>query len=276
MEPRAKINVERAQQAMANWAIGHTLLYASEATSTMELARQMNPASGTIITVEEQHTGRGRLGRTWQAPWGAGLLCTIVLRPPLLPPEPGMIIMAAGLAVVDAIAAVAPALAARLVLKWPNDVLIAGEPGAGKTAGLLLEAAYRETRQEEVLLGMGVNVSQTAAELPPPSPRVTPATSLLLAGAGEIDRTDLLIALCRALTLHLDESRSRGDALFAAWRARLQTLTQMVQVTQPGQGVLTSGRAVDVARDGSLIIQQADGTQMTIASGDVSLRRETT
>jgi BirA family biotin operon repressor/biotin-[acetyl-CoA-carboxylase] ligase len=226
------------------------------------------------VVAEEQTGGRGRLGRTWDAPSGLGLLCTVVLRDALVPPVPGQIPMAAGLAVIDAVSEVTPALASRLALKWPNDLLIAGVPHPGKTAGLLVESVYQAGNMTEVLLGMGINVLQSGRQLPRLPAALTPATSLSLAAGVAADRTDLLIALCAALARRLAEARARREALFADWRARLVTLGQAVTVSQPQQGVIATGRAVDVQPDGSLLVEQADGRHITIASGDVTLRTD--
>jgi len=257
---------------MTGRAVGHRLLYHEQVDSTMTAARRANLPGGAVVVAEEQTGGRGRLGRTWDAPPGLGLLCTVVLRNALLPPAPGQIPMAGGLAIIDAVGDVTPALASRLALKWPNDLVITGAPHPGKAAGLLVESVYQGERVTEVLLGMGVNVLQAAHQLPSLPAALTPATSLALAAGVNADRTDLLIALCAALARRLADARARQDALFADWRARLITLGQTVTVSQPHEGAIAIGRAVDVQPNGSLIVAQADGRRITVASGDVTLR----
>ncbi len=272
MEKTQRLAVDRARAAMTGRVVGHRLLYHEQVDSTMTAARRVNLPSGAVVVAEEQTGGRGRLGRTWDAPPGLGLLCTVVLRDALLPPAPGHIPMAGGLAVIDAVSEVTPALAPRLALKWPNDLVITGEPHPGKAAGLLVESVYQGEDVTEVLLGMGINVLQAAHQLPPLPVTLTPATSLALAAGVNADRTDLLIALCGALACRLTDARARQDTLFADWRARLTTLGQTVTVSQPHEGVIAVGRAVDVQPDGSLIVAQADGRRIMVVSGDVTLR----
>src|SRR5579875_2901209 len=115
-----------------------------------ELAARGAP-HGTLVTAEEQTAGRGRQGRTWSAPPGRALLCSLLLRRfgRLLP-------LAAGVAVAETCEALgsAPAL-----LKWPNDVLIDGR----KVAGILVEGRPQEGW---AVLGIGINVAIAPDQFP--------------------------------------------------------------------------------------------------------------
>jgi BirA family biotin operon repressor/biotin-[acetyl-CoA-carboxylase] ligase len=115
---------------------------------------------GTIVTAGEQTAGRGRQGRTWSAPAGRALLCSIVVRDPV-----ALLPLAAGVAVAEvaetAVAAVAGAEAARAEarLKWPNDVLVGGR----KVAGILVEGRPQEGW---AVVGIGLNVALAPEDFP--------------------------------------------------------------------------------------------------------------
>ena len=144
---------------------------------------------GAVAATDEQTEGRGRLGRSWHAPAGTSLLFSIVLIPPVPPERLAELSVVAGEAVAEAIATETGLEAA---IKHPNDVLIAGR----KVAGVLAEAA-----EGRVVLGVGVNISQTEDQLP--SDLVTAATSLSLEGA-VVDRAELLATILERLEAHYD------------------------------------------------------------------------
>jgi BirA family biotin operon repressor/biotin-[acetyl-CoA-carboxylase] ligase len=143
---------------------------------------------GAVAVADEQTEGRGRLGRTWQAPAGTGLLFSIVLIPAVRPDRLPELSIVAGGAVADAIEAEAGLQA---TVKHPNDVLVGGK----KVAGILAEAV-----EGRIVLGVGVNVSQTEAQLPSADP---PATSLALEGAS-VERAGLLVTILERLEERYD------------------------------------------------------------------------
>ncbi len=277
MSETLPLDIDHARQTMADWPVGHTLLYTPRVASTMIPARRAletpEYASGVVCVTEEQSAGKGRLARSWEAPFGTGLLSTTVLKAPNLPAPLGLAPMLAGVAVTGAIAELAPDLRTQLALKWPNDVLITGESGAEKVAGILAESSLRAQTLTGVLLGIGINVNQSVEQLPEPSAGMLAPTSICLATGCTIDRTALLIALCHHLGAWLTAACTGGSALFVRWRTLLHTLGQDVIVSQPDGTRVAAGVAVDVLRDGSLVIEQADGVQTTIAAGDVTLRQ---
>ena len=140
-------------------------------------------AEGLVLAAETQTAGRGRLGRSWSSPPRAALACSVLLRPAAVPPAArGWLPLLTGIAVAAALRAEAGVPAG---LKWPNDVLVADR----KIAGILAEA-----HDDAIVVGIGLNVTLTAAELP-----VTGATSLLLEDAACLDRERLLAATLTGL-----------------------------------------------------------------------------
>jgi BirA family biotin operon repressor/biotin-[acetyl-CoA-carboxylase] ligase len=153
-------------------------VYAEVTASTQRLLGPDDP-EGAVASTEEQTEGRGRLGREWHAPRGSSVLCSVLLRPTLPVARWPELSLVAGGAVAEAVraAGVEP------TVKHPNDVLV----GSRKLAGILAEA-----RDGIVVLGIGVNVLQTAAELP------EGATSLRLEGA-HVERPQLLADILERL-----------------------------------------------------------------------------
>ena len=124
-----------------------------------------------MVVADEQTAGRGRQGREWVSAPGAGLWCSVLVRMPA-DEGSGLLPLLAGVAVVEAVRRHGVTAA----LKWPNDVVVDalaldGGPGPRKLAGVLGESDGADA----VVLGIGVNVSQSAADLPVPA-----ATSLLM------------------------------------------------------------------------------------------------
>jgi BirA family biotin operon repressor/biotin-[acetyl-CoA-carboxylase] ligase len=159
-------------------------------TPSTQLLLAPDAPEGALVVAEEQTAGRGRLGRSWFAPAGTSLLCSLQLRPDTpterLPELTGV----AARACADAIAALTGLEPA---LKFPNDVLVGGR----KVAGILAEA-----RDGRVVLGVGINVNVPADELPEDVDR--PATSLRVETGRELDRAELLAELLERLERRYD------------------------------------------------------------------------
>ena len=160
--------------------LGRPYRFVAECPSTQRLFADDAP-EGALVATDFQSSGRGRLGRVWLAPAGKAILCSVVLRPAaptVLWPELSIV---AGDAVA---AALREETGLPTTLGYPNDVLVEGR----KLAGLLPEAA-----SGRVVLGIGVNVNQTAGELPEDTPK--PPTSLQVELGRELPRAPLLATI---------------------------------------------------------------------------------
>lgn len=224
-------------------------------------ARADGLAEGTVLVAEEQTAGRGRLDRTWTAPPRSGLFFSVYLTPGDVPAQRwGWLPLLAGVATATALAQSAGVDTA---LKWPNDLLVTIDGAERKTGGILAERAG-----EGVVIGIGLNVSLRAEELPVPT-----AGSLALAGAVSTDRETLLRAVLRGLEEWYGRWRAAdGDAaasgLQAAYAAGCATLDRTVRAELPGDRSVV-GEAVAIDGDGRLVLSTGDGLQEPVAAGDI-------
>jgi BirA family biotin operon repressor/biotin-[acetyl-CoA-carboxylase] ligase len=163
---------------------GQVYRYAELCPSTQRLLAE-DDTEGAIAVAEEQSEGRGRLGRSWQAPARTGVLVSVLLRPKVDAARLPELSLVAGGAVAEAIAEVTGIEPA---IKFPNDVLVGGR----KVAGILAESS-----EGRVVLGIGVNANQTEEQLPRDTE--TEPTSLRVETGETIDRVRLLAAILARL-----------------------------------------------------------------------------
>jgi BirA family biotin operon repressor/biotin-[acetyl-CoA-carboxylase] ligase len=246
----------RALATPARWRIEHSTQTGSTNADLVARAETGLLENGTVLVTEEQTAGRGRAGRDWQCPPGAGLMFSVALRLPSVPPERRSWIGAVlGLSIV---AGLRRAAGVQSALKWPNDVLIDG----AKCAGILGELAG-----DVLVVGSGINVSLTRNELPRAD-----ATSVALAG-GARDRAALLAAILDELGPWCDRwAAANGDVdrcgIRSHYRAACATLGAQVRLLLPAERWVT-GRALDVDPAGALVLQHDSGLRTAYTAGDV-------
>ncbi|MEU9042184.1 MULTISPECIES: biotin--[acetyl-CoA-carboxylase] ligase [unclassified Kitasatospora] len=218
-------------------------------------------AQGAVLVAEAQSAARGRLDRQWTAPARSGLFLSLLLRPEEVPVECyGWLPILVGVAAAATLGRVAEV---EVGLKWPNDLQVEIDGAERKVGGILTELAGGA-----VVVGLGLNVSLRADELPVPT-----AASLALAGAATTDRSTLLRALLRELAgLYREWTAAAGDPhtsdLLRAYVDRCSTLGRQVKVHLPGDTELT-GEAVAIDGDGRLVVRTPDGARRAVGAGDV-------
>ena len=254
------------ESALQTRWLGRTLEFHTEIGSTNErlalLARQGAPA-GTLVVADLQTAGRGRLGRQWVTPPGTALLHSVLYRPDWPPEQATWLTMITALAARDAIFKVANV---KINLKWPNDLIIGDDP-YHKVGGILLDAAFASNALEYLIVGMGINVNLTAAQLPD---GVTPPTSLLLVAGQRVSRITLLTTLLTELE-HRYELAETGISPHEEWQASLINLNQPVVISTPNNAPW-DGIARGTDKWGRLLVETAAGERVAVAAGDVSLR----
>ena len=233
------------------------ILWYPDVPSTNDLAAALaerGAREGCVVVANGQSAGRGRQGRRWASPAGAGLYVSTVLRPAghALP----LLTIAAGVGVAEGIQT-----ATGLVpdLKWPNDVFVSGR----KVAGVLAEATS-SAAGTCVVLGFGINV--LPAVYPP---EVTArATSLERELGRAVDRGSLLAeCLCGLAGRYQDLVSGRRNAVVEAWRGRAASMRgRRVQWNEAGEA--HEGIADSIDDTGALVVR-TDAGLARVTAGDV-------
>ena len=218
---------------------------------------------GTVVTADFQTAGRGRMSREFQSPAGKGIYLSVLLRPNLPPERLPPVTALAGVAACDAVERVC---GVRPGLKWPNDLVLDGK----KLCGILTEMGMDAAGKPWLVLGIGINVSQTAEDFSPDVARI--ATSLTARLKKEVSRPALTAALIEAL------DRMYGDLLcgdlapyLAAYRRDCVNIGMPVQLIC-ADGSREAAMALDVDADFGLVVRTAAGETRTVCSGEVSVR----
>ncbi len=233
----------------------------TESTNADLLEEARNGASGGLVEVADHQTaGRGRQGRNWlDGGDGQAAMMSCLLRPSVPNDRLGVIPLATGLAVLDAMRNLG---ASDVWLKWPNDVLWVQGDQQGKVAGILAESILGSSGPA-VVIGIGINLQP-----PPASPATQRAVGLSQLVGVVPARDDVVMAVLRALDTQLD-LLERGDWSLDRYRSCCITLGTNVDLDTPS-GQL-SGAAVDVAEDGQLVID-CGGQLVPVWAGDVHHR----
>lgn len=228
--------------------LGEPRLDVESCESTQQLVDTSLP-EGALVVADHQTAGRGRLGRSWEAPAGTALLFSVLLKPPSEPPTPQLSLVA-GIATADTLERT---LGLSVQLKWPNDVMLRRM----KIAGCLAEA-----RDGSVVLGIGLNVSQTPDQLPENAGSIRSLTGRTA------DREELLSMLLGDLELRYTAWLAGGlDAVYEGLGPR--DFLRGRQVTVNG----VSGVVTMIDREGRLEIAQGHGDNVTVESGEVVYAR---
>jgi BirA family transcriptional regulator, biotin operon repressor / biotin---[acetyl-CoA-carboxylase] ligase len=227
-------------------------------------------AEGTVLVADAQRAGRGRLGRTWQAPPGSSLLVSVLLRPALEPDQAPLVAtaVACSAAVACSEATSLSNVGAEPSLKWPNDLLVESSMGGrtGKLGGILAESIVEGDRLEAVVVGLGLNVDWPD-DLPPELDGIAVAVNHI---TGElVDREVLLAALLRALESRVDGlgSAAGRQRLLDEYRRRCSTIGSKVRVELARESF--TGEAVAISADGHLVVEGDDGVRREVTAGDV-------
>jgi len=223
------------------------------ASTNADLIADLTAPDRSLLVAEDQTAGRGRLDRAWVTPARAGITASFLFRPAAPVSTWGWLPLLAGLALRYAVSETFTAL------KWPNDLL---DEQGHKLAGILAQ-----TTGDAVVIGIGLNVTTTADELP-----VETASSMQLSGAPSLDRTKILIDMARNLDHRMAQWEDvNGDAaacgLAADYASACATLGQAVRIaTLAGDDI--TGHAVQIAADGRLLVD-VDGELIAVGAGDV-------
>ena len=244
--------------------IGHRVERHTSIGSTNDRARELlegTDGDGSVVVAEEQTSGRGRRGRTWESPPGRNLLMSVALVPTLAAHDAWGLGLATALAVAEACDVVAP-----VALKWPNDIVAASD--GRKLGGLLIETMAEGDRLRAAVLGIGINVNWRRAEMP--AELQDQATSLADLTRAAVDREALLERLLTGLDDEIAAIEA-GDSPLERYRARCSTLGAAVSV-ETVEGTV-HGRAVDLDATGALVVEDGRGDRHVVTGGEVTRLR---
>lgn len=261
------LDIPGIRAALAERGVDAPIVYLEETTSTNDVARDklleavrdgtISAIDGLTVFAEYQSSGRGRLGRIWQAPRGASLLGTVLLVDPsgTSPSDEQML-----LATVAACDAVTEVTDVRPRIKWPNDLVVGGR----KLAGILIESQTLADGSRVFLCGFGINCLQQAGHFPD---SLRPhATSLDLESAFPVDRNRVAVALLATLAARRHDGIA---ALREAWLARCEPLGGQVALRHDGRTY--SGTTVDIDASAALVVQLDHGGRRVFHAGDTSV-----
>ncbi len=238
-------------------------------TEARDLAEKGAP-SGTLVFSEEQTGGRGRHNRSWHSPAGAGLYCTLIVRPKLSPAHWPMLTHVASVALVETIGDLAglgiiPA-PLDIDLKWPNDVLLSGR----KCAGILLEALCNDAESAAALVGFGINVHKESV----PAELADEAACLDDVAHAYVPRRLLLgLYLKHFQICYLMLEQGKGGEVLERWKS--SSSMHSGTTIYVGKGEARREAVTCGLNDmGALRIRDSSGKMETLFAEDVSVSRK--
>lgn len=249
--------------ALHTETFGRHVVYLESTQSTNEEAKKIareGAEEGTIVVAEEQITGHGRLARGFYSPFAKGIWFSLILRPKFFPMEASKCTLLAAVGVCRGIRKMGLADAG---IKWPNDILVHGK----KLVGILTLMSASMEKIDYIIMGIGINTGIKKNEFPEDFREG--ATSFLNEGIN-VSRKDLLAAILGELEKEYSIAQDEGfDKVLDDWRALSVTLGQEVRVIFGDDSY--TGKAVDIDRDGCLLVNTGSEVKRVIA-GDVSIR----
>ncbi len=243
--------------------IGEKTFYFSKVDSTNTKAKQLAEEgypSGTLVVAEQQDAGRGRRGRGWESPQGAGIFMTVMLKPDIEPNNASMLTLVAALAVS---AAIRKQTGRPAGIKWPNDIVMNGK----KVCGILTEMSAQVDYVNHIVVGIGINVHNESF----PEEIAQVATSLYLETGERWNRAALIEEIWeqfeRYYAIYLETQDLSG--LVKEYDEHLVNRNQIVRVLDPNDPF--EGRAMGITSKGELVVDTWESRKL-VSSGEVSVR----
>lgn len=242
---------------------GTRLSYFNEIGSTNDEAARLAEAGapeGTTVVASAQTAGRGRLGRAWFSPAGAGLYVSVVIRDRRAAP---LLTLAGGVAVAEGTRA---ATGLPVEIKWPNDIVIdAGLGRRRKVAGILAEASSGPDGLQYVVLGFGINLLPAAYP-----PEIADRATSLAAELGRPVDAGVVLSECLASLAErvTDLAMGRDADVIRRWAGLSPSATRARVACESASGPV-AGTTAGIGADGALLVR-VDGRIESIRSGQVT------
>jgi BirA family biotin operon repressor/biotin-[acetyl-CoA-carboxylase] ligase len=246
--PRAPLDRKRISAEISQyWRVSVVEVTGSTQEDLVQSVSNNQALAKSVIVSEYQSAGRGRLDRNFEAAPMSALTFSMYIEPKVDRAEWSFLSLLAALSIREALASLEGN--PLVTIKWPNDLLI----GEKKCAGIIAQAS-----EKGVVIGIGINVGMSHAELPVPS-----ATSLAIEGVEELDRNVILSAILNHFEVNL-QVWELGKSFIAEYKSASATIGSDVEVTLPG-GVVIKSKATGVTDAGELLLESGD----IVSVGDV-------
>lgn len=246
-----------------NWA-AKDLVVKKETGSTNNDCRaylEEGRGHGLLVVADTQKGGKGRRGRSWSSPPGTTISMSLGLKPDFEPMKASMLTLVMALSVANAIEDVCNISAA---IKWPNDIVV----NRKKVCGILTEMNAQLDYIENVVIGVGINVSQTEFE---EEIKMT-ATSLSLETKSAVSRVALIQKTMEYFEQHYEVFCQTHDlsTIMVEYNSKLANVNAVVRVLDPkGEW---EGMALGINKEGELLVKKEDQTVEAVYAGEVSVR----
>lgn len=245
------------------WAGKDIRFYEKTGSTNIDAAQLAKDGAphGTVVVAGEQTAGKGRRGRSWQAPAGSNLYFSMVLRPNFSADKASMLTLVMAMSVARA---VREQCSLEAQIKWPNDIVV----NKKKVCGILTEMTLEARSIEYVIVGVGINVNQQEF---PEDIRET-ATSLTCESGREFSREELLQKVLEYFEADYEIFLKTEDMslLMEDYNAWLVNMDSQVKVLEPS-GEYT-GMACGINEKGELLVKKENGQIEKVYAGEVSVR----
>lgn len=264
IEQADQMSEERIYFGLKSKIIGQKIYYYDSLPSTQKTAKELalnGAVEGTIVVAEEQTSGRGRMARQWHSPKGTGIWTSFIIRPNIpIQKAPQLTLLTA----VAAVRAIDSLLDVDIHIKWPNDLLINGK----KVCGILTELQAEENQIQSIIIGVGINVNQSANDFS--NELRTIATSLSIESNRTVDRAKLLQEFCYQFEKFYETYIKYGfEPIKMIWESYALSIGKRI-TARTLNGTYT-GIAVGINDEGVLKLRTDDGKIRELYSADIEI-----
>jgi BirA family biotin operon repressor/biotin-[acetyl-CoA-carboxylase] ligase len=257
-----RVAAEEIYNELTTDSFGRHIRYEPVSKSTQILAHQWARAGaeeGSLVIVDEQQEGKGRLGRIWHSPPQTGIWMSLILRPSIPLQQASHLTLLASVGVSMGIRKMTNL---PISIKWPNDLLLHRK----KICGILTELRGDQDQIDYVILGMGINVNQTREHFPPEL-RET-ATSLAIESGQQYARANLIAHIMKELEHYYHLYLREGfNPIREKWESLSDLIGQTITAKTPQETVI--GVAERLRSDGSLLVRRGEEV-ITLYSADIN------
>ena len=258
------LTYEEIEKSLNTDFIGRNIYYYDSIDSTNKRAKDiaLEEGEGTVIIAEQQVDGKGRLGRSWISPKGKGIWMSIILKPEVDPIKVAKITLIGAAAVYKGL----NNMNIDSTIKWPNDILIDGK----KICGILTEMSCELNMINYVVMGIGINVNLDESNIP--EDLRDKATSIKISQKKFINRKELLANILNEfeeLYIPFKDNGNISESIDIC-RENCALIGKEVKIIKGEE--IKIGRALDINKEGQLVVEFNNGLVENILSGEVSVR----